>query len=298
MARYITQLRRGVRYVDENGATLPKADGTPVRDDWATYTAQENHLNPQDGELVVEFEFNPATGKKTPRFKLGCDNKIFEELEYISPDSFVLPTKTTVTIYGSEDSINSDKNQWVDDIDENGNQRYKQLVDVKNAAITVNSKVDLQPTSEMLAIFHSKDLALVAENEAGVVTVYCVGQKPTNTYTIPCTVTEVVSQTGTIIGNTTATPNPRPDWNQPDSTKADYINNKPIVLTEDEIVALIDSNDTLEEHTNRLDGVDNVLRQILAAIRNSGTTADTIDTIEQLIVSYLETKTVREVEGE
>ena len=34
-----------------------------------------------------------------------------------------------------------------------------------------------------------------------------------------------------IIGNTTATPNPRPDWNQTDSTKADYIKNKPAVLT-------------------------------------------------------------------
>ena len=30
-----------------------------------------------------------------------------------------------------------------------------------------------------------------------------------------------------IIGNTTATPNPRPDWTQTDSTKADYIKNKP-----------------------------------------------------------------------
>lgn len=30
-----------------------------------------------------------------------------------------------------------------------------------------------------------------------------------------------------IIGNTTATPNPRPDWNQTDETKADYIKNKP-----------------------------------------------------------------------
>ena len=30
-----------------------------------------------------------------------------------------------------------------------------------------------------------------------------------------------------IIGNTTATPNPRPDWNQKDETKADYIKNKP-----------------------------------------------------------------------
>ena len=30
-----------------------------------------------------------------------------------------------------------------------------------------------------------------------------------------------------IIGNTTATPNPRPDWNQTDEFKADYIKNKP-----------------------------------------------------------------------
>ena len=30
-----------------------------------------------------------------------------------------------------------------------------------------------------------------------------------------------------IIGNTTATPNPRPDWAQTDETKADYIKNKP-----------------------------------------------------------------------
>ena len=30
-----------------------------------------------------------------------------------------------------------------------------------------------------------------------------------------------------IIGNTTATPNPRPDWNQTDKAKADYIKNKP-----------------------------------------------------------------------
>lgn len=33
-----------------------------------------------------------------------------------------------------------------------------------------------------------------------------------------------------IIGNTTATPNPRPDWNQTDPTKADYIKNKPSTL--------------------------------------------------------------------
>ena len=30
-----------------------------------------------------------------------------------------------------------------------------------------------------------------------------------------------------IIGNTTATPNPQPDWNQSNDSKADYIKNKP-----------------------------------------------------------------------
>lgn len=43
-----------------------------------------------------------------------------------------------------------------------------------------------------------------------------------------------------IIGNTTATPNPRSDWAQTDSTKADFIKNKPTVLTEDQIKQLID----------------------------------------------------------
>ena len=36
-----------------------------------------------------------------------------------------------------------------------------------------------------------------------------------------------MSEIREIIGNTTATPNPRPDWNQTDETKADYIKNKP-----------------------------------------------------------------------
>jgi hypothetical protein len=35
-----------------------------------------------------------------------------------------------------------------------------------------------------------------------------------------------------IIGNTTATPNPRPDWNQTDETRADYIKNKPTSLSQ------------------------------------------------------------------
>ena len=45
-----------------------------------------------------------------------------------------------------------------------------------------------------------------------------------------------------IIGNTIATPNPRPDWNQTIQTAPDYIKNKPKVLTEEEVIGLINAN--------------------------------------------------------
>ena len=45
-----------------------------------------------------------------------------------------------------------------------------------------------------------------------------------------------------IIGNTTTTPMAIPDWNQTDENKADYIKNKPTVLTEDDVIDLISEN--------------------------------------------------------
>ena len=42
-----------------------------------------------------------------------------------------------------------------------------------------------------------------------------------------------------IIGNTTTTPMAIPDWNQTDATKADYIKNKPEILTETDVKQII-----------------------------------------------------------
>lgn len=182
--KYIFQLRRGTRYVDHNGATLLNGDGTAVRDDWATYTLQAGHLNPLDGELVVEFEYNPFTGKKTPRFKLGCDGKEFAELDYISPDSFILPTPASITLL---------PDAW-QSIEENGEpiaNRYYQPVEVNNAIVTPNSKIDLQPSPEQLAVFAQKDVTFTAINTEGNVRVCVVGEKPLQEYTIQVTVTEV-----------------------------------------------------------------------------------------------------------
>lgn len=66
---------------------------------------------------------------------------------------------------------------------------YSQVVAVEG--VTENSQVDLTPDVNQLAIFHHKDLAFVTENEDGIVTVYAIGEKPTNDYTIQVTITEV-----------------------------------------------------------------------------------------------------------
>ena len=57
--------------------------------------------------------------------------------------------------------------------------------------VTVNSQVDLTPSVEQLVAFYEKDLTFVTENDNGVVTVYAIGQKPQNDYTIQVTITEV-----------------------------------------------------------------------------------------------------------
>jgi hypothetical protein len=66
---------------------------------------------------------------------------------------------------------------------------YSQVVQIDG--VTENSQVDLTPSVEQLVIFHDKDLGFVTENDDGVVTVYAIGQKPMDDYTIQVTITEV-----------------------------------------------------------------------------------------------------------
>lgn len=66
---------------------------------------------------------------------------------------------------------------------------HSQVVTING--ITPYSKVDLLPSAEQLAIFHNKNVAFVTENEDGVVTVFAIGDKPTNDYTMQVQITEV-----------------------------------------------------------------------------------------------------------
>jgi hypothetical protein len=66
---------------------------------------------------------------------------------------------------------------------------YSQIVTIEG--ITENTQVDLTPDVQQLSIFYNKDLSFVTENDGGIVTVYAIGQKPENDYTIQATLTEV-----------------------------------------------------------------------------------------------------------
>lgn len=92
----------------------------------------------------------------------------------------VAPSPASVTLYAD---------RWEQDEED---IRYHQEVVVANATITPRSKVDLQLSAEQITIFYEKDLAFVAENDNGVVTVYCIGQVPENDYIIQATVSEVI----------------------------------------------------------------------------------------------------------
>lgn len=70
-----------------------------------------------------------------------------------------------------------------------GENLHSQVVEIPG--VTTCTQVDLTPSVEQLAIFHNKDIAFVAGNKDGVVTVYAIGQKPTNDYTMQVTMEEV-----------------------------------------------------------------------------------------------------------
>ena len=80
--------------------------------------------------------------------------------------------------------VNLPSSAWMGD-----GSPYSQVVEIEG--VTPNSQVDLTPSIEQLVVFYEKDLGFVTENEDGVVTVYAIGQKPENDYTIQVTITEV-----------------------------------------------------------------------------------------------------------
>lgn len=66
---------------------------------------------------------------------------------------------------------------------------YSQTVTING--VTAKSKVDLQPTASQTKELQDEDIAFMAENNNGTVTVYAINTKPTIDYTFQVQLTEV-----------------------------------------------------------------------------------------------------------
>lgn len=72
---------------------------------------------------------------------------------------------------------------------EGSDRLWSQVVEIEGS--TEYSQVDLTPSAEQLTIFHEKDIAFTTENDGGIITVFAIGDKPSNDYTIQATIIEV-----------------------------------------------------------------------------------------------------------
>ena len=217
MARYIVQHRRGT----------------------ASQWAAQNTIIPKVGEIVIEIDEENSLHK----LKIGDGVHTYSELAYLMAGdevvtqvlSMALPRVITVTL---------DVDEWEEVTSESDPNLgyYSQPVSIDN--ITEYSRLDLQPNADMLAEFQNLNLVFVTENKNGVITVHSVGDMPLKSYTMQATVveTELHVDKDHIVGTPVGTPTAKSDWNQTDETKADYIKNKPQILTEEDILNLIGDN--------------------------------------------------------
>jgi hypothetical protein len=105
-----------------------------------------------------------------------------------------------------------------------GESPFSQVVNVDG--VTVSSKVDVQLTVDQMKTFDGLIIAFQAVNNNGVITLFSYGNKPSTDIVLQATISEVLGE-GSIQGNIFTTTHPQADYGQTDSTKADFIKNKP-----------------------------------------------------------------------
>ena len=187
----------------QSGATVYYGKNPPAEADiWIDPDGESSMSAPYIGENGNWYTFDEESQTFKDSGKPSVDEDVREMLNIMRSDveynrmlinnlnDNAVSKRSYVTIYGGADNWTAEA--VTNEVGETVGYRYGQVVNVNNAVITPNSKVDLQVTSEQMVVFYEKDLAFVAENEDGVVTVYCVGNVPEHDYTIQAIVTEVV----------------------------------------------------------------------------------------------------------
>lgn len=111
-----------------------------------------------------------------PVLKIKKTDGAWQEVWGVAVDPSVsVPKSTTITLLADS---------WVGDA-----QPYSQAITI--SAATVNSKIDLLPTSSQILALQEADISLMVENDNGSLTCYALGGKPEEDYTIQALITEV-----------------------------------------------------------------------------------------------------------
>lgn len=143
----------------------------------------------KQNDMSVKVDFGEV-------FQFGVDQPLDPEAIKKVVEEYLKENPTTPAAIGVVELL-ADK--W-----EGDENLYSQVATIDG--VTENSQVDLTPSVEQLTVFYEKDLTFVTENDGGIVTVYAIGQKPTNDYTIQVTITEVERTDQKIVGVTVGTP--------------------------------------------------------------------------------------------
>lgn len=160
-ARGNAESARDIAEIDRATAEVKRENAESLRDEAETErsVAESLRVEAEEGRALAEEE------------RVETIKQIKESLE----KSGFKPVYTSITLLASA---------WVGVDDP-----YSQVVSIPG--VTENSKVDLLPSADLLAVFHDKDIALVTENDNGIVTVYAIGDKPSRDYTMEVCITEV-----------------------------------------------------------------------------------------------------------
>ena len=145
-------------------------------------------FNGFDSKYVLQTGFDTYK-QETATTISNLDNKYVSQVNYDAYQQEVVQNIAALQqIVGKLQqiivSVSLPASEWVG----SGNL-YSQVVAIDG--ITENSQVNLTPSVEQLSIFYEKDVTFITENDGGIVTVYVIGQKPTDDYTIKASIVEV-----------------------------------------------------------------------------------------------------------
>jgi hypothetical protein len=156
MAKYITCHRRGTAEQWDDKATII----------------------PYEGEIVIEIDEE----QKLHKLKIGDGKTPYSELKYLMAGDEIV-TQVLAEVKPRIVTVEL-KHPWTQVTD----GKYSQVIELEG--ITKQSRLDLQPSADMIAEFKQLGLVFVTENQGGTITVYSVGNQPLKSYTMQATIVE------------------------------------------------------------------------------------------------------------